>query len=102
MPGGRVWPGVTRALRLFTLYKPVFNGQTTHTQKSKFLLSQAFKWEKSMFIVIPEMPSKTFVMLYKKLLDHFNKSEYFVVFRRRYSSFSWIRSRIQGSGSGAI
>jgi len=30
LPGGRVWPGVTRALRPFTLYKPVFNGQTTH------------------------------------------------------------------------
>ena len=39
LPGGRVWPGVTRALRPFTLYKPVFNGQTTQTQKSKFLLS---------------------------------------------------------------
>ena len=24
-----------------------------------------------MFFVIPEMPSKTFVMLYKKLPDHF-------------------------------
>ena len=46
LPGGRVWPGATRALRLFTLYKPVLNGQTAHTQKSKFLLSQAFKWEK--------------------------------------------------------
>ena len=30
LPGGRVWPGVTRALRPFTLYKPFFNGQTTH------------------------------------------------------------------------
>ena len=66
LPGGRVWPGVTRALRPFTLYEPVFNGQTTHrknTQKSKFLLSQAFKWKKIMFFVIPEMQSKTFVML---------------------------------------
>ena len=38
---------------------------TTHrknTQKSKVLLSQAFKWKKSMFFVIPEMTSKTFVM----------------------------------------
>ena len=25
-----------------------------------------------MFFVIPEMPSKTFVMLYKKIPDHFN------------------------------
>ena len=33
MPGGRVWPRVTRALRPFTLYKPVFNGQTTHPLK---------------------------------------------------------------------
>ena len=33
------------------------------TQKSKFLLSQAFKWKKIMFFVITEMPSKTFVML---------------------------------------
>ena len=42
-----------------------------NTQKSKFLLSQAFKWKKIMFFVIPKMPSKTFVMLYKKLPDHF-------------------------------
>ena len=37
-----------------------------NTQKSKFLLSQAFEWKKIMFFVIPEIPSKTFVMLYKK------------------------------------
>ena len=42
-----------------------------NTQKSKFLLSQAFKWKKIMFFVIPEMPSKTFVMVLKKLPDHF-------------------------------
>ena len=48
-----------------------------NTQKSKFLLSQAFKWKKkNMFFVIPEMPSKTLVMLYKKLPDHF-KNTYF-------------------------
>ena len=34
-----------------------------YTHQSKFLLSQAFKWKKIMFFVIPEMPSKTFVML---------------------------------------
>ena len=34
-----------------------------NTQKSKFLLSQAFKWGKNMFFVIPGMPSKTFVMV---------------------------------------
>ena len=27
-----------------------------------------------MFFVIPEMPSKTFVMLYKKLPDHFKEA----------------------------
>ena len=27
-----------------------------------------------MFFVIPEMPSKTFVMLYKKLPEHFKKN----------------------------
>ena len=42
-----------------------------NTQKSKFLLSKAFKWEKNMFFVIPEMPSETFVMVLKKLPDHF-------------------------------
>ena len=42
-----------------------------NTQKSKFLLSQTLKWKKIMFFVIPEMPSKTFVMLYKKLPDNF-------------------------------
>ena len=41
------------------------------TQKSQFLLSQAFNWKKIMFFVITEMPSKTFVMVLKKLPDHF-------------------------------
>ena len=41
-------------------------------KKSKFLLSQALKWKKkNMFFVIPEMPSKTFVMILKDLPDHF-------------------------------
>ena len=42
-----------------------------NTQKSKFLLSQAFKLKTIMFFVIPEMPSKTFVMVLTKLPDHF-------------------------------
>ena len=43
-----------------------------NTQKSKFLLSQAFKWKnKIMLFVIAEMPSKTFVMVKKELPDHF-------------------------------
>ena len=37
-----------------------------YTQKSKFLLSQALKWKKIMFFVIPEMPFRTFVMVKKK------------------------------------
>ena len=45
-----------------------------NTQKSKFLLSQTLKWKKNMFFVIPEMPSKTFVMVLKKLPDHFKAS----------------------------
>ena len=68
-----MWPGVPTPRRPGRFYKPAFNGQNTHrknTQKSKFLLSQAFKWKKIMFFVIPEMPSNTFVMLYKKLPDH--------------------------------
>ena len=44
------------------------------TQKSQFLLSQAFKWKKIMFFVITEMPLKTFVMVSKKLPDHFKLS----------------------------
>ena len=40
----------------------------TNTQKSKFLLSQAFKLKKNMFFVIPEMPSKTLVMVKKNFL----------------------------------
>ena len=70
-----MWPGVTRALRPFTLYKPVFNGQTTHPLKhTKIKVSPrtSLQMEKIMYLVIPEMPSKTFVMLYKKLPDHFN------------------------------
>ena len=39
-----------------------------NTQKSKFLLSQAFNWKKIMFFVIPEMPSKTFVIVQKNFL----------------------------------
>ena len=31
-----------------------------------------WKMEKNMFFVIPEMPSKTFVMVLKKLPDYFN------------------------------
>ena len=30
LPGGRVWPGVTRARRPFPLYKQGFNMQTIH------------------------------------------------------------------------
>ena len=64
----------TASLRPFSLYKPVLTDRLPtrkNTQKSKFLLSQAFKWKKIMFFVIPEMPSKTFVMVLKKLPDHF-------------------------------
>ena len=59
----RVTPGHTRPPERLPTRK--------NTQKSKFLLSQAFKWKKIMFFVIPEMPSKTFVMVFKKLPDHF-------------------------------
>ena len=65
MDGAHVSRRATHARR--TDYPPV----KTH-KNQKFLLSQAFKWKKIMFFVIPEMPSKTFVMLYKKLPDHFN------------------------------
>ena len=44
-----------------------------NTQKSKFLLSQALNGKKNMFFVIPEMPSKTFLMVLKKLPDHLKK-----------------------------
>ena len=50
-----VTPGPTRPPGILHVRK--------NTQKSQFLLSQALKWEKIMFFVIPEMPSKTFVML---------------------------------------
>ena len=50
-----VTPGHTRPLGILHIRK--------NTQKSKHLLAQAFKWTKIMFCVIPEMPSKTFVML---------------------------------------
>ena len=39
-----------------------------NTQRSKFLLSQTLKWKKIMLFVIPEMPSKTFVMVKKNFL----------------------------------
>ena len=64
---GVVTPGPTRPPDPLHIRK--------NTQKSKFLLSQAFKWKKIMFFVIPEMPSKTFVVVYKKLPDHFKNVE---------------------------
>ena len=35
--------------------------------------------EKIMLFVIPEMPSKTFVIVSKKLPDHFNREEQMLV-----------------------
>ena len=77
--GGRVGPGPMRKLAGMTtarrddvrsLHSAYINRFLTdplhirkNTQKSKFLLSQAFEWKKIMFYVIPEMPSKTFVMV---------------------------------------
>ena len=53
-----VTPGPTRPPSILHIRK--------NTQKSKFLLSQAFK--KIMFFVIPEMPSKTLVCFKKNFL----------------------------------
>ena len=53
------------------IIKVIKTGFNNVTQKSKFLLSQAFKWKKIMFFVMPLIISKTFVMLSKKLPDHF-------------------------------
>ena len=55
------------------IIKVTKTGFNNITQKSKFLLLQAFKWKKIMFFVIPVITSKTFVMLSKKLPDHFKK-----------------------------
>ena len=49
-----------------------------------------------MFFVIPEMPSKTFVMLYKKLPDHFNVKRYTL---RAFSSGSILLLRTQNKKS---
>ena len=38
--------------------------------------------EKNTFFVIPEMPSKTFVMLYKKSPDHFKRDGDMIVERK--------------------
>ena len=37
-----------------------------------------------MFFVIPEMPSETFVMLYKKLPDHFKDKKFSILLRDCY------------------
>ena len=58
------------------IIKVIKTGFNNVTQKSKFLLSQAFKWKKIMYFVIPVITSKTFVMLSKKLPDHFKFSTY--------------------------
>ena len=53
-----VMPGPTRPSGILHIRK--------NTQKSKFLLSQTFKWGKNTFFVIPEMPSKTYDIVFKK------------------------------------
>ena len=95
-PAGVWGPAWRRLLRPLRLYKPVFNGILhirKNTQKSKFFLSQTYKWKKIMFFVIPEMPSKTFVMLYKKLPDHFKQMQYrfAVFFLDSVVGLSWTR-----------
>ena len=60
-----VTPGHTRLPGILHISKNT-------AQKSKFLLSQAFKWKKIMFFVFPEMPSKTFVMVEKNFLITLN------------------------------
>ena len=55
-----VTPGPTRPPGILHIRK--------NTQKSKFLLSQAFNWKKNKFFVTPEMPSKTFVLFKKNFL----------------------------------
>ena len=68
-------------------------GQTTNnTQKSKFLLSQAFKWKKIMFFVIPEMPSKTFVIVKKKKKN-------FLITLTRTCLHSWMTGRMSRAWS---
>ena len=62
---------VTKYLQIVSRGETVTLHIRKNTQKSKFLLSQAFKWKKVMFFVIPKMPSKTFVMVQKKFPGHF-------------------------------
>ena len=52
-----------------------------------------------MFFVIPEMPSKTFVMLYKKLPDHFDQ-KYLIIFNigRKKKSFLGARQTKREGG----
>ena len=53
------------------------NSYTTHPQehtKIKVSPLTGLQMEKKMLFGIPEMPSKTFVMLDKKLPDHFNNN----------------------------
>ena len=56
-------------------------------KKTKFLLSTGLQMEIIMFFVIPKMPSKTFVMVSKKLPDHFEEAipAYIVLFQRSYN-----------------
>ena len=46
-----------------------------------------------MFFVIPEMPSKTFVMLYKKLPDHFKIDRIRRVYIGTYPTLKKMRVR---------
>ena len=45
--------------------------------------------KKNMFFVIPEMPSKTFVMLKKKLPGHFNPNDRYLTCPRSATSWHW-------------
>ena len=62
---------------------------STHT-KIKVSPLTGLQMEKNIFFLIPEMPSKTFVMVFKKLPDHFKLVFLNIAcYRRIMSSNTW-------------
>ena len=50
----------------------ILENEKKKKNQKKYKKKHKKKKKKNMFFVIPEMPSKTFVMVLKKLSDHFN------------------------------
>ena len=73
MPGGRVGPRRDDVRSLHSNYiNRVLTDTSGRTNKNQSFPLTELQMEKNYVFCNPEMPSKTFVMDFKKLPDHFN------------------------------